>query len=131
MPPLSANARLLAIFSICYTATLGAQRPTRPSVRHVRLTVPADDSSWSTSGLILDEGDVIDVRAAGTISVSRFWPRVEANGARPGSGSERGSAYLEYRIGHALPQSAGKLAIAVADRAGLLQFRVHDERYDD
>lgn len=114
---------------VACASTLRAQA--KPVVRHVQLRVAADDSAWMTTGLIVNEGDRIDVRATGTISVSRFWFRVEANGIRKGGGGERGSSYLEYRIGEELPKPAGKVVFLTADASGLLQFRVHDDNYDD
>jgi hypothetical protein len=58
--------------------------------------------------------------------VSRFWFRVEANGIRKGGGGERGSSYLEYRIGEELP-----LASIIATMSNLLDVltRVADESF--
>lgn len=103
----------------------------RAQVRRVEISVAADDSAWATTGLLVQEGDRIDVHATGMISVSRFWFKVDADGRSRLSWGERGSRYLEYRIGEELPKPAGKLAIVTATTAGLLQFRVHDKNYDD
>jgi hypothetical protein len=103
----------------------------KSDVRRVQLSVAADDSAWMTTGLMVDEGDRIDVHATGMISVSRFWFKVDANGISKLGWGERGSRYLEYRIGEELPKPAGKMALVTANTAGLLQFRVHDDDYDD
>src|SRR4029078_6018218 len=68
-------------------------------VRHIALTVPARDSNWTSTELAVDEGDLIAVRAAGTVVIGVFSREVDADGLAPGTSAGVGKAYLELRIG--------------------------------
>src|SRR3954447_11401028 len=48
-------------------------------VRHVALSVPARDSNWTSTELTVDEGDLIAVRAAGTVVIGVFSREVDAD----------------------------------------------------
>ena len=100
-------------------------------VRHIALSVPARDSNWTSTELTVDEGDLIAVRAAGTVVIGVFSREVDADGLAPGTSAGMGKAYLELRIGqgHAVP--IGRSGSHEALASGELQFRVHDVRYDD
>jgi len=100
-------------------------------VRHVALTVPARDSSWTSTELTVDEGDLIAVRAAGTVVIGVFSREVDAAGLAPGTSAGVGKAYLELRIGEGRPIPIGRSGSHEALTSGELQFRVHDVRYDD
>jgi hypothetical protein len=63
--------------------------------------------------------------------VSHFGFSVDANGISRFGWGERGSSYLEYRIGQGSPKPAGKAATLTADVSGELQLRVHDADYSD
>ena len=100
-------------------------------VRHLALSVPARDSNWTSTELTVDEGDLIAVRAAGTVVIGVFSREVDANGLAPGTSAGVGKAYLELRIGEGPAVPIGRSGSHEALTAGELQFRVHDTRYDD
>ena len=100
-------------------------------VRHVALTVAARDSNWTSTELTVDEGDLIAVRAAGTVVIGVFSREVDANGLAPGTSAGVGKAYLELRIGEGRAIPIGRSGSHEALTSGELQFRVHDLRYDD
>jgi hypothetical protein len=104
---------------------------TRLGVRHLLLSVPAADSAWSSSRIIVNAGDLITVKATGTISIGRYSRNVDANGVPIGRSGGLGRVYLELRIGSAAPAPAGANSVHTVKVAGELRFRVHDERYDD
>lgn len=100
-------------------------------VRHIALTVPARDSSWTSTELTVDEGDLIAVRAAGTVVIGVFSREVDAAGLAPGTTAGVGKSYLELRIGDGRPVPIGRSGSHEALTSGELQFRFHDLRYDD
>ena len=100
-------------------------------VRHVALTVAARDSNWTSTELTVDEGDLIAVRAAGTVVIGVFSREVDANGLAPGTSAGVGKAYLELRIGDGRAVPIGRSGSHEAVTSGELQLRVHDNRYDD
>ena len=100
-------------------------------VRHVALTVAARDSNWTSTELTVDEGDLIAVRAAGTVVIGVFSREVDADGLAPGTSAGVGKAYLELRIGEGRPVPIGRSGSHEALTSGELQLRVHDARYDD
>ena len=100
-------------------------------VRHVTVTVAARDSNWTSTELTVDEGDLIAVRAAGTIVIGVFSREVDADGLAPGTSAGVGKSYLELRIGDGRPLPIGRSASHEALTSGELQLRVHDFRYDD
>ncbi len=100
-------------------------------VRHVALTVPARDSNWTSTELTVDEGDLIAVRAAGTVVIGVFSREVDADGLAPGTSAGVGKSYLELRIGQGRPVPIGRSGSHEALTSGELQFRFHDFRYDD
>lgn len=112
-----------------YAATLRAQAS--GGERHAEFNVPAAASTWLASGIVVEKGDRIDVKATGMISVSRFSFSVDANGISRFGWGERGSRYLEYRVGEGSPKPTGKAVALTADTSGELQFRVHDDDYSD
>ena len=100
-------------------------------VRHVALTVAARDSNWTSTELTVDEGDLIAVRAAGTVVIGVFSREVDADGLAPGTSAGVGKAYLELRIGDGRAVPIGRSGSHEALTSGELQLRVHDNRYDD
>ena len=100
-------------------------------VRHITLSVPARDSEWTSTELTVDEGDLIAVRAAGTVVVGVFSREVDADGLAPGTSAGMGKAYLELRIGGGRAVPIGRSGSYEALTSGELQFRLHDVRYDD
>jgi len=100
-------------------------------VRHVTLTVPARDSNWTSTELTVDEGDLIAVRAAGTVVIGVFSREVDADGLAPGTSAGVGTSYLELRIGERRAVPIGRSGSLEALASGELQFRLHDLRYDD
>ena len=100
-------------------------------VRHLALSVPARDSNWTSTELTVDEGDLIAVRAAGTVVVGVFSREVDADGLAPGTSAGVGKSYLELRIGQGRAVPIGRSGSHEALTSGELQFRVHDLRYDD
>lgn len=100
-------------------------------VRHVALTVAARDSNWTSTELTVDEGDLIAVRAAGTVVIGVFSREVDADGLAPGTSAGVGKAYLELRIGEGRAVPIGRSGSHEALTSGELQLRVHDNRYDD
>src|SRR5690349_353894 len=100
-------------------------------VRHVALSVAARDSNWTSTELTVDEGDLIAVRAAGTVVIGVFSREVDANGLAPGTNAGVGKAYLELRIGEGRAVPIGRSGSHEALSSGELQLRVHDNRYDD
>lgn len=100
-------------------------------VRHITLSVPARDSDWTSTELTVDEGDLIAVRAAGTVVVGVFSREVDADGLAPGTSAGVGKAYLELRIGSGRAVPIGRSGSHEALTSGELQFRLHDVRYDD
>ena len=118
----------LALLALLPFAAVGAQAL---GVRHVALSVPARDSNWTSAELTVDEGDLIAVRAAGTVVIGVFSREVDASGLAPGTSAGVGSVYLELRIGEGRAVPIGRSASHEALTSGELQFRVHDVRYDD
>lgn len=116
------------MFALLPFATVGAQGL---GVRHVALTVPARDSNWTSTELTVDEGDLIAVRAAGTVVIGVFSRDVDADGLAPGTAAGMGNVYLELRIGEGRAVPIGRSGSHEALASGELQFRVHDVRYDD
>lgn len=100
-------------------------------VRHVAVTVAARDSNWTSTELTVDEGDLIAVRAAGTVVIGVFSREVDADGLAPGTSAGVGKAYLELRIGDGRAVPIGRSGSHEALTSGELQLRVHDNRYDD
>jgi hypothetical protein len=113
-------------------AAAHAQTSSRP-VRHLVLSIPATDSNWTSTELIVEAGDLIAVHATGFIAVSLFSPEVDANGVRVGEAGTAvaGPGYLEFRIDDGAAKPAGANGGQRASVWGELQFRVHDVRYDD
>lgn len=103
----------------------------RPSVRHVALSVPGGDSGWQSTGIDVDAGDVIAVRATGFVTVGRFSRRVDARGVHAGGSLAQGTEYLELRVGHGTPTFVGTNKVYVAIGSGMLAFHVYDVQYDD
>lgn len=128
-PQISARClTALALFALFPWPAAGAQAL---GVRHVALTVPARDSNWTSTELTVDEGDLIAVRAAGTVVIGVFSREVDAAGLAPGTSAGVGSVYLELRIGDGRAAPIGRSGSHEALTSGELQFRVHDVRYDD
>lgn len=100
-------------------------------VRHIALSVPARDSNWTSTDLTVDEGDLIAVRAAGTVVIGVFSREVDADGLAPGTSAGMGKSYLELRIGAGRAVPIGRSGSHEAVSSGELQFRLHDMRYDD
>src|SRR5256885_10235211 len=100
------RVRLTSIAFVCCAGPLQAQA--NPEARHAQLSVPAADSSWMPSGVVVDQGERIEVKATGMISVNRFWFNVDANGISRFGWGDRGSRYLEYRVGDGAAKPAGK-----------------------
>ena len=100
-------------------------------VRHIAITVAARDSNWTSTDLTVDEGDLIAVRAAGTVVIGVFSREVDAAGLAPGTSAGVGTSYLELRIGDGHPVPIGRSGSHEALTSGELQFRFHDLRYDD
>ena len=123
------RAALTVTAILCCAGTLRAQASA--DTRQAHLYVPAAASTWLSTGVIVDKGDRIDVKATGMISVSHFGLSVDANGITRFGWGERGDSYLEYRIGVGSPKPTGKAAMLTADASGELQLRVHDADYSD
>ena len=100
-------------------------------VRHVALSVPARDSNWTSTELTVDEGDLIAIRAAGTVVIAVFSREVDADGLAPGTSAGVGKSYLELRIGRGRAVPIGRSGSYEALTSGELQLRVHDVRYED
>ena len=105
-------------------ASIQAEGQTANTIRHVIIRVAATNDEWTSSGLELQMGDLMIVRAGGVIQIGQYSNRVNANGAPGGAGS------LEYKIGVGAGRPAGIQSLHVAE-PGELKFRVHDTRYDD
>lgn len=112
-------------------APRGASHAQALGVRHIAVTVAARDSNWTSTELTVDEGDLIAVRAAGTVVIGVFSREVDANGLAPGTSAGVGKAYLELRIGEGRAVPIGRSGSHEALTSGELQLRVHDNRYDD
>src|SRR3982751_248564 len=129
---IAASARTcLTAFSVLLLLPFAAAGSQALGVRHVALSVPARDSNWTPTELTVDEGDLIAVRAAGTVVIGVFSREVDADGWAPGTSAGMGKAYLELRIGDGGAVPIGRSGSHEALTSGELQLRVHDTRYDD
>src|SRR3954449_3078915 len=118
----------IAVLLLVPVAAAGAQAP---GVRHLALAVAARDSNWTSTEVTVDDGDVIAVRAAGTVVIGVFSREVDADGLAPGTSAGMGKAYLELRIGDGGAVPSGRSGSHEALTSGELQLRVHDTRYGD
>src|SRR5512135_2319077 len=85
------------------------------SIRHVIVTVAATNDEWTPTGLTVNAGDLIVVRAPGYVKIGEFAGERDAAGFGHNSTAAAVNGSLEYKVGVGAGKPAGKFDVHVVD----------------
>lgn len=101
------------------------------SIRHVVVSVAATNDEWTPTGLTLNGGDLVIVRAPGYVKIGGLAGERDAAGFGHNSTVAAPNGSLEYKVGVGAGKPAGKFDVHVVDNTGELKFRIRDTDYHD
>lgn len=120
-------AAALIIFSLCLSATLDAKPLSgiNNKIGKYAFVISATSEEWISTGLMVMPGDILLIRATGTISVGGFLGNTGPDGTSTGVGR------LKLKIGSAAVESVGAIKYVPVTVPGLAMLRVDDSNYRD
>ena len=124
----SASITLVILFA---SSRIEAQATPATGIQHAIVPVAATNDEWTTTGLTINRGDMLIVRAPGSVTIGAIAGDRDANGVARNSTNPGVNGSLEFKIGVGAGQPAGKFAVHVAEDVGELKFRVRDSDYHD
>lgn len=118
---LSIGALILA--SLLSNIACAAPQPEKIT-RYV-LTVAGANDEWTSTTVKVAPGDILLVRATGSVTVGAFLGKTSPDGADNGIGQ------LQMKIGATSVQHIGSIRYIVVTEAGMAKLRVYDTNYQD
>jgi len=117
----------LVVITLLLPATLEAKQHSNSDKKISRntLVVSAISEEWVSTDLQVLPGDILLVRASGTISVGGFLGKTGPDGTTSGVGR------LQIKIGTSFVENVGSLKYVPVTVAGLARLRIDDSNYKD
>jgi len=115
------------VFSLFLSSTLEAKQQSNSDKKISRYTVviPATSEEWVSTKLKVLPGDILLIKASGTISVGGFLGKTGPDGTTSGVGR------LKLKIGTEFIESVGSIKYVPVTIAGIAMLRIDDSNYRD
>lgn len=117
----------LLILSFFLSATLNAKPLSNVNNRISKyaFVISATSEEWVSTRLSVMPGDILLIRASGTISVGGFLGKTGPDGTSTGVGR------LKLKIGNAAVESVGSIKYVPVTEPGTVMLRIEDSNYKD
>jgi hypothetical protein len=117
----------LVVFSFLLAAPLEAKQLSNVNNKIGRFTlaISATSEEWVSTRLKVYPGDILLIRATGTISVGGFLGKTDPDGTATGVGR------LKLKIGDSTVESVGSIKYVPVTVAGTAMLRIEDSNYRD
>jgi hypothetical protein len=95
------------------------------NITRIALTVAGGNDEWSTTNLKVAPGDILLIKASGTVTVGSYLGKTGPDGANGGVGQ------LQLKIGASAVHPVGSVRYITVTEAGTAKLRVYDTKYQD
>lgn len=122
------RATLLAVLFAFSGAAAAADTCAKGEAKTI--TVKGKNDEWTDSGLKIEAGDLVVVKAEGEVLIGSWAGKVNANGQ---NNHVDGLGRLTMKVGETGLERIGKRGFVEGDGelVGAIKFKVHDKKYED